>query len=109
MIKIALFCLVSFTLLFSEDDLSSLLNEYESQSALHHKTKDESAGHLIVFSRNDLDKMQAHVLKDILKSTRFFNLQEGVKGNVALQRAGASCANSGCIRVYSTIMRCLLQ
>lgn len=98
--KITLLWLVSFTLLLGDGDLDVLLGQYESQSSLYHKTKNEGAGHLILFSRHDLDKMQAHSLKDILKSIRFFTLQEGGIGDLNLQRAGASCVNSGCIRAY---------
>ena len=85
---------------FSSDDLSSLLNDYEEQSQLHKKTKVESAGHLIIYSRDDLDRMQAHTLNDILKSTRLFSLQETSNGLTGLQRSGATCTNSGCIRLY---------
>lgn len=88
------------TFLLAEEDLTSLLNTYESQSELHKKTKDESAGHLIIYSRKDLDKMQAQTLDDILKSLRYFTLEENIKGNIGLQLAGASCGNSGCIRMY---------
>lgn len=100
MLKFVPLLLIPSLLLFAQDDLSSLLNTYESQSALHNKTKDESSGHLIIYSRLDLDKMQADTLNDVLKSTRNFNLQQGVKGNTVLQRTGASCASTGCIRVY---------
>lgn len=87
-------------IIFAEDDLSLLLSNYESQSQLYKKTKDESAGHLIIYSRKDLDRMQAQVLKDVLKSVRYFSVQEGTRGNLGLQRAGAACTNAGCIRVY---------
>lgn len=99
MIKYITFLFLSLSL-FAEDDLSLLLNNYESQSELHKKTKDESAGHLIIYSRKDLDKMQAHTLDNVLKSLRYFTLQENTKGNIGLQRAGANCANAGCIRLY---------
>ena len=98
--KILIPPLLLSTHLFAQDDLSALLDTYESESALHNTTKDESSGHLVIFSRLDLDKMQADTLNDILKSTRGFNLQQGIKGNIVLQRAAASCASTGCVRIY---------
>jgi len=56
MIKYLLFLLLSTSsVLLASDDLSSLLDDYEDKSQLHNKTKAESAGHLIIYSRDDLD------------------------------------------------------
>jgi len=100
MFKSFIFILTILTNIVAQDDLSLLLNDYEEKSQLHNKTKVESAGHLIIYSRDDLDKMQAHTLNDILKSTRLFSLQETQNGQTGLQRSGARCTNSGCIRLY---------
>ena len=101
MIKYLLFLLLSTSsVLLASDDLSSLLDDYEDKSQLHNKTKAESAGHLIIYSRDDLDKMKAYTLNDILKSTRSFSLQETSFGQTGLQRAGATCTYAGCVRLY---------
>jgi len=73
--KILLLMLMLFS--FSNaGSIDSLLHDYEEESELSHKTKDESAGNLIVYTRDDLERMQVETLKDILKSLRFFPYAE---------------------------------
>ncbi|MCD6172843.1 MAG: TonB-dependent receptor [Sulfurimonas sp.] len=63
-------------LLFSQELLlDSLLNEYQDSESLYKKTKKESAGFLLVYSREDLERMQAYSLKDVLKTIRLYTLQ----------------------------------
>ncbi|MEA2091061.1 MAG: hypothetical protein U9O83_01695, partial [Campylobacterota bacterium] len=57
-------------------DIDVLLQDYEKESELSKKTKDESAGNLIVYTRDDLERMQVESLKDLLKSLRFFPYTE---------------------------------
>ncbi|MBL6973380.1 MAG: TonB-dependent receptor, partial [Sulfurimonas sp.] len=57
-------------------DLDTLLENYQKESDLSQKTKDESAGNLIVYTRDDLERMQVESLKDILKSLRGFTYLE---------------------------------
>ncbi|MCD6433416.1 MAG: hypothetical protein J7L21_05180 [Sulfurimonas sp.] len=68
---------VLFSILFSlsilyAQGIDSLLQEYEEASELSKKTKSESAGNLIIYTRDDLERMQVETLKDVLKSLRFF-------------------------------------
>ncbi len=86
--------------LHADEQIDNLLNLYEEKSALHNKTKDESSGNLIVFTRSDLDKMQAYSLVDIFKSIRFFTLEKDVFGNIKFQRAGASTESAAFTRIY---------
>ena len=58
------------------NDLDALLQNYQKESDLSKKTKDESAGNLIVYTRDDLERMQVETLKDILKSLRAFVYSE---------------------------------
>jgi len=90
---------MSVTLLIA-DDLSSLLNDYEDKSQLHNKTKVESAGHLIIYSRDELDKMKAHTLNDVLKSVRSFSLQETSFGQIVLQRSSATNTNASALMTF---------
>ncbi len=88
-------------LLFSEElSLDNLLKEYESSEELYHNTKKESAGHVTVFSRSDLDKMQAYTLNDVLKTLRFFTLQTRRNGMTTLVRSGESQMSSSPVKVY---------
>ncbi|MEN8302867.1 MAG: hypothetical protein ABFQ64_02200, partial [Campylobacterota bacterium] len=52
------------------------MHDYAQESELSKKTKDESAGNLVVYTREDLDRMQVESLKDLLKSLRFFSYSE---------------------------------
>ena len=73
--KILLILITLFSFSYA-DGLDTLLNEYQKESELSKKTKDESAGNLIVYTRDDLERMQVETLKDILKSLRFFPYAE---------------------------------
>ena len=73
--KILLLMLMLFSFSVAEG-IDSLLQEYEKNSELSNKTKDESAGNLIVYTRDDLERMQAESLQDVLKSLRLFSYIE---------------------------------
>ena len=82
------------------EDLSLLLQKLDNKKELYHKTKVESAGLLIVYTKNDIEKMQIHTLKDILKSLRFFTYREGYVGETALSPSGESSVSSSMFRLY---------
>jgi len=92
--------LLSSALFAQEADLSHLLQDYASSEALYHKTKIESAGHVIVYSRRDLERMQAYRLSDVLKIIPVFTLQISRIGQSNLVKAGASPSASSPIKLY---------
>jgi iron complex outermembrane receptor protein len=51
------------------EDVNSILEEYNQKNALSQKTIDENKGHLILFTRERLEKMHAKTLKDVFKTT----------------------------------------
>ncbi len=69
--KILLLIFIFLSFSYAEG-IDSLLDDYAQESELSQKTKDESAGNLIVYTRDDLERMQVETLRDILKSLRFF-------------------------------------
>ena len=78
------------TLNFSfPQDIEKLLREYEEASELYRKTRRESLGHVIVFRREDLERMQAYRLGDLLKSLRYFTLSNNRFGVLSLFEFGA--------------------
>lgn len=81
-------------------DLDSLLSEYKTESDLSKKTKDESAGNLIVYTRDDLERMQVEYLKDILKSLRAFSYNENRLAQPDLINQDPIVYYSKNIRVY---------
>jgi iron complex outermembrane receptor protein len=66
------FSAFAFVTLGFANDLDMLLQDYQKESDFSKKTKDESAGNLIIYTRDDLERMQVETLKDILKSLRAF-------------------------------------
>jgi len=81
-------------------ELDSLLQTYEQASELSKKTKDESAGNLIIYTREDLERMQVETLKDILKSLRSFNYEENRVGQPDLLNQDPISYYSKSVRVY---------
>ncbi|MCK9490843.1 MAG: TonB-dependent receptor [Sulfurimonas sp.] len=98
-----LLLLVSFisTILFAKEILlDDLLGEYEKSQSLYHKTKQESAGNLILFSRSDLDKMQAYTLNDVLKTIRMFNLEATRTGMTNLTKSGSNQSSFNSVKLF---------
>ncbi|WP_456400721.1 TonB-dependent receptor plug domain-containing protein [Persephonella sp.] len=52
---------------FGQQTLTELLKEYKEVSDYAQKTRIESLGHVIVFSREDIERMQAYTLSDLLQ------------------------------------------
>jgi len=50
-------------------NVESMLQEYNKKNALSQKTIDENKGHLVLFTREKLEKMHAKTLKDVFKTT----------------------------------------
>ena len=100
--KLSVFFIIFFStiLLAQEAELNDLLAEYEDSQALYLKTKKESAGNLIVFSRSDLDKMQAYTLDDVLKTLRIFTAQVDNLGLTSLVKSGANVGRNMPIKLY---------
>lgn len=64
------FFLLIFHILYAKDnDIQQRLNDFSKKNALSQKTIDENKGHLILFTREKLEKMHAKTLKDVFKTT----------------------------------------
>ncbi|WP_152184765.1 TonB-dependent receptor plug domain-containing protein [Sulfurimonas indica] len=70
--KLLLFSILLVASVSYANDLDALLQDYQKESDFSKKTKDESVGNLIIYTRDDLERMQVETLKDILKSLRAF-------------------------------------
>lgn len=91
-------CLITVPL--CSQDIESLLDQYRSDSDLSQQTKKESAGSVIVFTRDQLERMHAYNLRDILKTIPIFTMQEAVTGQVTLAKAKGSTFNSQFLKLY---------
>ena len=63
-----LLCLLFSSVVYAED-IDSMLQEYNQKNALSQKTIDENKGHLVLFTREKLERMHAKTLKDVFKTT----------------------------------------
>lgn len=86
--------------LLSATPISELLSEYEQASDLSQKTKDESAGNLILYTRDDIERMQAQTLKDLLKTVRFLYYTENRMGQPDVFNQDPVTYFSSSVRVY---------
>jgi iron complex outermembrane receptor protein len=82
------------------ESVEVLLQKLNKEKDLYKKTVDESAGIVLVYTREDLERMQAHTLKDLLKSTRFLSYSEGITGEAILSMPGSSHPLSSAYRLY---------
>lgn len=98
--KKVLFILVIFVSFLYGDDLDSLLSEYRDANELSNETRESKNGHVIVYSRTDLDKMQAFVLNDVLKTIRGYTIGATRFGATGLVKSPYSEKAISSIKVY---------
>lgn len=82
--RILVYTLFLSTLLFAEDksDIDALLSDIEHKSDLSQKTKLANSGVSLVYTRDDIQRMQAKTLRDILKSVPPLSFSENKFGVV---------------------------
>lgn len=99
--KILLFLIVLSNLLYAkEESLDSLLSEYRDVNELYNDTKELKNGHVILFSRSDLDKMQAYTLNDVLKTVRIHTLMATKFGSTGLVKTPYSEKTISTVKVF---------
>ena len=81
-------------------DLEELIKEYEEAAELSRKTKKESLGHLILFTRKDLDRLQARKLSDLLKHIRLITVSNNNFGILTINEFGNYTPIPKNIRLY---------
>ncbi len=95
-----IFLLLFLTSFLFSSSLDSLLDSYKQESDLSNKTKNESAGNLILYTRDDLDRMQVESLKDILKSLRGYPYRRNRLGQTDIFNQDPISNYSKGIRIY---------
>ncbi|MDY0327377.1 MAG: TonB-dependent receptor [Arcobacteraceae bacterium] len=100
--KILVSLCLFYIFLFANDDesLSSLLQKYKKYSDLSHKTRNETIGHISVITGDDIKKMQANKLSDVLKSLKMFNYMDNVYGVHNLTVLSSANSVSSAVRMY---------
>ena len=61
--------IVVFTNVLSASGIDNLLYEFSKKNDLSTKTIDENKGHLVLYTRERLERMRANTLKDVFKTT----------------------------------------
>jgi len=98
--SLALLCLLSSTTIYG-NNVDSILQEYNQKNALSQKTIDENKGHLVLFTRDRLEKMHAKTLKDVFKTTPVVYYHENRYGLPDPLTTGAfESYKSNFIRIY---------
>ncbi|WP_353662018.1 TonB-dependent receptor plug domain-containing protein [Hydrogenimonas sp. SS33] len=80
--------------------LDTLLEEYRSESELSKITKRESAGIYDIFTREDLEQMQAKSLQDVLKTLTLFTYSRTPNASHLLQKASVGYIPTEIVRLY---------
>ena len=80
MLNILLLLLLATQVSADDLDIDSLLKDIEKKTDLSEKTKLENSGISFIYTRDDINRMQAKNLKDILKSMYPFRYAENRLG-----------------------------
>ncbi len=96
----ALILLSSISICFGAENMDQLLNTYKVESELSKITKSESAGFVDTYTREDLERMQARTLMDVMKLFTIPNVSR-TSNNIAFftKPTNQSMPNSA-IRLY---------
>jgi len=93
--------LFATSFLFSSDDgIASLLDNYNQEADRSHETLKDSAGVVTLYTREDLDRMQATTLNDILNTIRMFNLQPSYMGQTQINLSGSNSISVSPTKIF---------
>lgn len=85
---------------FAQEDIKTLLDQYEGVSDLSNGTKIESLGHYITITRKDLEIMQANTLSDVLKSLKLHSYIPNIFGVYQLTVSGLQVGLNTSYRLF---------
>ncbi len=84
----------------AEENIDTLLNIYAKENDLSVKTKKEAAGNVIIYTKQDLERMQVKSLSELLKNIPFYSYNENKLGYTDLLREDGFPSLSSDARVY---------
>ena len=99
-IILGIFISLSPKLFAEQTSMQDLLSAYIDETQLSNETKRDSAGLLELYTRCDLEKMQAHNLLDVLKAIPGMILAKNEIGLNALASLGSRSLPDSAIRLY---------
>jgi len=88
-------------LFMNASEVDTLLHEFNQKNALSQKTIDQNKGHLVLYTRDKLERMHAKTLKDVFKTTPVLYYHENRYGLPDPLTSGAfEPYRSNFIRIY---------
>jgi len=99
-LRVLFIIFILFSNILSAYDMDEMLDLYRKSSDLSEKTKDESLGHITVYSRDDIERMQAHNLSELLNSLRSFRYDENAIGMPDVLHSDPSVYSSGVVKIF---------
>jgi hypothetical protein len=93
-------CIAFNVHIFAQDDVDSLLLSLAQQGDLSEQTKQESVGHLRVFTRLDLELMKINTFKDLLDFLPFTRYNEDNRGFTNLTYSPYQPSRTDTLRLY---------
>ncbi|MDD3324713.1 MAG: hypothetical protein PHN38_06300 [Sulfurospirillaceae bacterium] len=78
--RIATLLSLLLSFVYPQESIESLLSDYAQKADLSQQTKREGDGFLLVFTRQDLDRMQIKSLKEIIEFIPFLRYNESASG-----------------------------
>jgi iron complex outermembrane receptor protein len=84
----------------AEDSIDTLLDIYAKENDLSKKTKKEAAGTVIIYTKQDLERMQVKSLSELLKGIPFYSYNENKLGYTSLSREDGFPTVGSDARVY---------
>ena len=98
--KLFFLLIIVFSVLLQAYDIDQMLDLYRKNSDLSKKTKNESLGHLTVYTRDDLERMQVHNLGELLNSLRSFRYNENMLGLPDVLHTDPSLYSSDTVKIF---------
>ena len=98
--KLLIFLSLSSLCFSQEENMNQLLSTYKVEASLGKITKSEAAGFVDVYSREDLEMMQAHTLMDILKQFSIPNISRTSNGLAYFTKPSNMSMPNSAIRLY---------
>ncbi|MBA1419556.1 MAG: hypothetical protein FAF03_01515 [Epsilonproteobacteria bacterium] len=78
--KYSILAIVLSTLFLQASSVEELMDEFSEKNALSQSTIDKNKGHLLLYTRETLERMHAKTLKDVLKTMPITQYKENRYG-----------------------------
>jgi iron complex outermembrane receptor protein len=101
--KVIIPCILylSTSTVYASEDIEKLLSDFNQKNDLSQKTIDQNKGHLLLYTRDTLERMHAKTLKDVLKTIPILPYTENRYGLTdPLAPGGVFPYSSNMIRLY---------